>query len=131
MISLESSHGRMARGGHRLPKKSLGPAMPDPSMPRGQATPETALQPYTRFRGAPPAAVFYPFGHPTPYAYESSRNRGILFQDVKDFMSNNFLTDLQQDVPREAASGPPVASRLWHMTVTGSEPTDDLLASHE
>jgi hypothetical protein len=30
-------HGRMARGGHELPKVSLGPTMPDPSTPCGQA----------------------------------------------------------------------------------------------
>jgi hypothetical protein len=36
-------HGRMARGGHRLLKVSLGPVMLDPSMPCGQDTPETAL----------------------------------------------------------------------------------------
>jgi hypothetical protein len=33
-----------------------------------------ALRPYGRFRGDPPkggrpAAVFFPLGHPTPYAY--------------------------------------------------------------
>jgi hypothetical protein len=39
------SHGRMARGGHGLPKVSLGPAMPNLSMPCGQATTEKALQP--------------------------------------------------------------------------------------
>jgi hypothetical protein len=39
-----SSHGRMARGGHGLPKVSLGPVMPDPSTPCGRPTPETALQ---------------------------------------------------------------------------------------
>jgi hypothetical protein len=27
-------HGRMARGGHGLPKVSPGPAMPDPSTPK-------------------------------------------------------------------------------------------------
>jgi len=43
-------HGRTARGGHGLPKVSPGPAMPDPSMPCGRATPETALQ---QFRGRP------------------------------------------------------------------------------
>jgi hypothetical protein len=32
-------HGRMARGGHRLPKVSLGPAMPNSSMPCRWATP--------------------------------------------------------------------------------------------
>jgi hypothetical protein len=45
----------MARGGDGLHKVSPEPAMPYPSMPSGQATPETA--------------VFYPLGHPTPYAY--------------------------------------------------------------
>jgi hypothetical protein len=50
-------HGRMARGGHGLPKVSLGPAMSYLSTPCGRATPETVLQ------------VFYTFGYPTPYAY--------------------------------------------------------------
>jgi hypothetical protein len=27
-------------------------------------------RPYSLFRGRPPAAVFYPFGHPRPYAFE-------------------------------------------------------------
>jgi hypothetical protein len=44
-----SHHGRMARGGHGLPKVSSGPAMPDPSMPCGQATPDD------RFRVGSPA----------------------------------------------------------------------------
>jgi hypothetical protein len=39
-------HGRMARGGHGLPKVSPGTAMPYPSMPWGRATPETALRPF-------------------------------------------------------------------------------------
>jgi hypothetical protein len=43
----------MASGGHVLPKVSPGPAMP------------TLLHPL----GGLPAAGFYPFGHPTPYAY--------------------------------------------------------------
>jgi hypothetical protein len=34
-------HGRMARGGHRLPKISPGPAMPNPPTPCGQAIPKT------------------------------------------------------------------------------------------
>jgi hypothetical protein len=36
-------HGRMGRGGHGIPKVSPGPAMPDPSMPCGQATPQLGL----------------------------------------------------------------------------------------
>jgi hypothetical protein len=35
-------HRHMARGGHGLPKVLSGPAMPEPSMPCGRATPETA-----------------------------------------------------------------------------------------
>jgi hypothetical protein len=50
-------HGRMARGIHGLPKLSLGPAIPNPSTPGGRA--------------ACAATVFYPFGHPTLYAYFS------------------------------------------------------------
>jgi hypothetical protein len=60
------------KGGHGLPKVSTGPTMPDPSIPCGQASPETALRPFlveVRPQSERPAAVFYPFGHPTPYAY--------------------------------------------------------------
>jgi hypothetical protein len=64
---------RMARGGHGLPKVKPGPAISYPSTPYGQATPQTD---FSRFRvalmqGGRPAAVFYPFVHPTPYAYVS------------------------------------------------------------
>jgi hypothetical protein len=55
----------MATVGDGLSKVSLGPAMPYPSMPCGRATPETALQ-LVQGRSA---AVFYPFGHPTPNAH--------------------------------------------------------------
>jgi hypothetical protein len=41
----------MARGDHELPKVSLGPAMPDPTMPYGR-----------------PEDVLHPLGHPMPYA---------------------------------------------------------------
>jgi hypothetical protein len=44
----------MARGGLGLTKVLLRPAMPNPSTPCGQA--------------GQPAAVYYPFGHPTLYA---------------------------------------------------------------
>jgi hypothetical protein len=45
-------HRRMTRGSCELPKVSPGSAMPDPSTPCEW-----------------PAAVFYPFGHPMPYAH--------------------------------------------------------------
>jgi hypothetical protein len=54
-------HGRMVSVGHGLPKVSPGPAMPCEG-----ATPETAG--VARPQGGQPAAVFFPFGHPTPYA---------------------------------------------------------------
>jgi hypothetical protein len=50
----------MARSGHGLPKVSPRPFY-------------ALKRPYGRFRGDPPAgqptAMFYPFGHPSPYAY--------------------------------------------------------------
>jgi hypothetical protein len=42
----DNRNGRMGRGGHGLPKVSPEPAMPDPSMPCGRATHETALWPF-------------------------------------------------------------------------------------
>jgi hypothetical protein len=45
MHSRNGIHGRMARGGHGLPKSSPGLVMPNPSTPCGRATPETASWP--------------------------------------------------------------------------------------
>jgi hypothetical protein len=64
-----SDHGRTARSGHGLPKVSPGPAILYSSMPCGRATPGVA-----RMQGGQPAGVFYPLGHPTPYAYASDEN---------------------------------------------------------
>jgi hypothetical protein len=50
------------KGCHGLPKVSPGPAMPYSS------TPSTGGPPLKRPYGR--AAVFYPFGHPTPYVHE-------------------------------------------------------------
>jgi hypothetical protein len=61
------------------PRVSPGAAMPYPYTPCGQATPET-----TSWCGppAPPLAVLYPFGHPTPYASdEASKDR--MKEDLK------------------------------------------------
>jgi hypothetical protein len=46
VIRFVAFYGRMARGGHGLPKLSLKPARPYPSTPCERATPETALQPF-------------------------------------------------------------------------------------
>jgi len=64
-------HGRMARGGHGLPKVSLGPAMPNPFITCGRATPETAVSRVARPQGGRSVAVFYLLGHPTPYVSAS------------------------------------------------------------
>jgi hypothetical protein len=58
----------MARGGHKLPEVTLGPAIPYLFMPCG------------RFRdgypkGWQPGAVFYPLGHPMPYASASGEEK--------------------------------------------------------
>jgi hypothetical protein len=66
-------HGHMAMGGYGLHKVSPGPALPYPCKPCGQAIPKTVLEPISgvaRPLGRPLAAMFYPFGHPTPYAYD-------------------------------------------------------------
>jgi hypothetical protein len=63
-VCITVQHGRTARSGHGLPK--FAPAMLYSSTPCRRATPETALWP---FQGWQPAAVFYSFGHPTPFAF--------------------------------------------------------------
>jgi hypothetical protein len=71
----------MARGGHGLPKILLGPAMPYLNMSVRQPP---LKQRYSRFRGGRPqggwpVAVFYPLGHPRPYAsgWEPELIRGL------------------------------------------------------
>jgi hypothetical protein len=44
---------------------------PPPITPCEQATPETTVSGVTCKQGKRPAAVFCPFGRPTPYAYNS------------------------------------------------------------
>jgi hypothetical protein len=83
----------MASGGHGLPIVSPGLAMPDPSMPCGRATPGTALWP---LQGGQPAAVFYPFGHPTPYAYGFSDqvSNKIQFKRYENFPRVDIFFDM-------------------------------------
>jgi hypothetical protein len=60
----------MSRGGHRLPKVSLGPTLPNPSTPCRRPPlrrPDGHFR-SGRLQGGWSAAVFYPLGHPTPYA---------------------------------------------------------------
>jgi hypothetical protein len=42
----DEKYGRMARGGHGLPKVSIGPAKHYPSTPCGRVTSETTLWPF-------------------------------------------------------------------------------------
>jgi hypothetical protein len=56
----------MARGGHGLPEVSPGTTMPDPSTPSKQASPQRPFQGFQQCGW--PAAILYPFGHPTLYA---------------------------------------------------------------
>jgi hypothetical protein len=67
----------MAKGGHGLLKVSLGPALVDPSTLCGRVTPENGLMAVSGVacpQGGQPATVFYPFGHPSPYSYDSKQN---------------------------------------------------------
>jgi hypothetical protein len=67
----EGSHGRMARGGHGLPKVATGPAMPNSFMTWGRATIETALQPFQgwpahRESGLQPSSTLFVTPRRTP-----------------------------------------------------------------
>jgi hypothetical protein len=65
-LSNMGEHGRIEKGVViGVPKVLPGPAMPDPSMPRRLVTPSGVARP----QGRRAAAVFHPFGHPTPNAY--------------------------------------------------------------
>jgi hypothetical protein len=70
-----NDHGRMARGGHGLPKVLLGHAMPSSSMPYGWPP---LKWPYGHFRGGhslggQPAAVFHPLGYLTSHASDRQK----------------------------------------------------------
>jgi hypothetical protein len=57
-------HGRMARGGQELPKVSQGLVMPV-----HHRNSLMAILGVAHPQGERPATIFYPFGHPIPYAY--------------------------------------------------------------
>jgi hypothetical protein len=84
-----ADHGGMARGGRGLPKVSCVTAMPNPSTPSRRATPETALRLFQGWLGQP-RAVFYPFGHPTPYA--STADVPPLEPCVTDFLEADIFS---------------------------------------
>jgi hypothetical protein len=77
----------MARGGHGLPKVSSWPAMPYSSTPCGLVTPETVVSWVSRLQGGlRPVAVFYPFGHPTPYTYEGKEELLFCWHELSRFV---------------------------------------------
>jgi hypothetical protein len=80
------SHGCMARDGHELPKVSLEPAMPKPSTSYG-----LAVSGVVRLQGRRPAAVFYSFEHPTPYAIGKSHTPEKEMQNCFWFSILEFL----------------------------------------
>ena len=57
----------MARSGHGLQKVLPGTAMPNPSTTSGQAILDWPFEGFQQC--GRPAAIFYPLGHPIPYAY--------------------------------------------------------------
>jgi hypothetical protein len=90
--SLNEIHGHMAKVGHGLPKESRGLAMPDPSMPCRWATPEKASGPFQWWpHHRRPAAVFYPFGHPTLYISVEFTDQHIV--DLL-FLSSHVMTNV-------------------------------------
>jgi hypothetical protein len=62
-------------------KFQLGPPCPTLLCPAGRPL---LKRPYGHFRGGWPAAVFYPFGHLTPYAY-APLTRKDLHKNVNNF----------------------------------------------
>jgi hypothetical protein len=112
-LVLNCWHGCTASGGHELPKVSIGPAMPDPSMPKvRKRRPKMIktenvllnqiayksrryLQPFLGWRtrrAGWPTAVFYPFGHPTPYAYGQSHGQkdDEIYTNINIIISNHY-----------------------------------------
>jgi hypothetical protein len=69
-VAATNLYRRLARGGHALPKVSLGPTMPYPFTPCRRPP---LKRPYGCFmsdcpQGGRPAAIFYSLGYSTPYA---------------------------------------------------------------
>jgi hypothetical protein len=68
----DNNHERTARGGHGLPKVLPGSAMPYLSAGH-PLNGLMAVSVVARPQGEQPAAIFYPFGHPTRYTYDNNR----------------------------------------------------------
>jgi hypothetical protein len=75
--------GHVARGGHGVPKVLIGPAMPYPSTPCRQATPETALRPFQRWP-THRAGGLWPYSTPsdTCCGGRKERVRGAMRRDA-------------------------------------------------
>jgi hypothetical protein len=86
---MNANHGRMAKGGHGLPKALPGPAMPNPLHPAGRPP---MKQPQGSFRGSPLAGQAA-YGHLLPlrtlhavYASDDNLNNHLFltFLHVKE-----------------------------------------------
>jgi hypothetical protein len=59
-------------------------AKPYPYLPSGRASPKRALRLFQEARpqGRWLAGIFYPFGHPMPYAYAIQHDKAILYRVI-------------------------------------------------
>jgi hypothetical protein len=85
----------MQRGGHGLPKISPGPALPFYALRTGN--PRNGLSELARPQGGRPAAVSYPFGRPSPYAYVSIK---YLFRPILGSTLTDVFVSLETTVSR-------------------------------
>jgi hypothetical protein len=79
-----ANHERMARVGMDSLKFHPDPPCPTLLRPAGRTNPEMAVRGsppgVAHLQGRQPAAVFYPFGHPTPYA--NGANKQYFVQEL-------------------------------------------------
>jgi hypothetical protein len=86
MEAQQNQYGRMARGGHGIPKVSPGPAMPIPSLPfGGGGTP--LKRPYSHFRGGRLLSLW------TPHAIRPWQNQWRTALEIAHALMENMLTE--------------------------------------
>jgi hypothetical protein len=119
--------GRMARGGHGLPKVLLGSAMPCPLRLAGGSP---LKWPHGRFRVCPqgewPLGVFYPFGHSTPYASEKVKSSGYSLppRNPKMFQPN---TNFGPSKKMDPKAGKIVKTRVKEMFPSSSSAPSEII----
>jgi hypothetical protein len=83
----------MGRGIDGLPKVSLGPALPDPSMPCGQDTPETALWPFWGWSASRAGTCGHLLPPWIPHAVQACTSLTVVKFSVNQTLRN--LSDLE------------------------------------